>query len=106
MILNHKENIEYLVEQVKMNFAPQQIILFGSCARQEERETSDIDLIVVAESEKDFVERIADFYRILKPKVALDLLVYTPEEFNRLLNESAFVKNAVKEGVKLYEKST
>ena len=105
-MLGHKSNIEHLVEQIIMNFAPQQIILFGSCARQEERETSDIDLIVIADSEIDFVQRIAFFYRILKPKVALDLLVYTPEEFNRLKNESAFVKKAIKEGVKLYEQNT
>jgi len=38
MMLEHKKNIEYLVEQIRINFVPQQIILFGSCARQEERD--------------------------------------------------------------------
>ena len=39
------------------------IILFGSAAREELGLMSDIDLIVIIESNKDFLERLAYFYQ-------------------------------------------
>jgi len=105
-MLEHKERIKIITKKIVDEFDPQKIILFGSCARQEERAYSDIDLIVVLETDKPFVERITDFYRRLRPRFALDLLAYTPDEFDRLIEENSFIKYALKEGVILYAKGT
>jgi hypothetical protein len=36
---------------------------------------------------------------------AVDILAYTPDEFERMMNESSFLAEAVKEGEVLYERS-
>lgn len=76
------------------------ILLFGSLVRGGIGSESDIDLIVVKETGKKFLERLDEFYEDVS--VAMDLLVYTPEEFDHLKNRS-FIKKAMDEGVILYE---
>ena len=51
----------------------------------------------MVETDEPFVERLARFYRELDAGVALDLLVYTPEEFERM-RERPFVRRILEEG--------
>ncbi|WP_448383587.1 nucleotidyltransferase domain-containing protein [Desulfosoma sp.] len=85
-------------------FDPEKIILFGSRARGDHDGLSDVDLILVYSTEKRFLDRLEELYLAWDTPVALDLLAYTPEEFNRLLDENPFVQEAVKQGEVLYEK--
>jgi predicted nucleotidyltransferase len=62
----------------------QRAIVFGSAARGDVRGQSDLDLILIADSREPFSERCARFYGELEPAVGLDLLVYTPQEFEEL----------------------
>ena len=55
------------------------ILLFGSLARGDINRTSDIDMIIVKETEKRFLDRPDEIYSTLVPD--RDILVYTPEEF-------------------------
>ena len=50
-----------------------------------------------------FIRRTADLYQILKSNVDLDLLVYTPEEFNKM-KEGNFLRRALQNGQVIYEK--
>ena len=81
----------------------QKVIHFGSSARGEAGLDSDIDLIVVMASEESFLDRIAVLYRILKPRVAVDLLIYTPVEFAEMKENNIFLRNVLREGKTLYE---
>ena len=63
---------------------PERIILFGSLANGQIHEWSDLDLVVVAETELPFLERLEQIFLRLEPHVGLDVLVYTPEEVQRL----------------------
>jgi len=85
---------------------PEKIILFGSAARGEYDGFSDVDLIVVYRTPKRFLDRLGELYSALGYGIPIDvdMLAYTPEEFASLLEERAFVQDAVKEGVLLYEK--
>ncbi len=78
------------------------IVLFGSYAKGRADACTDLDILAVLESELPFVERTGDLYRLLAPRVALDLLVYTPEEW-LAMNDRPFIRNAVAEGRVLYE---
>ena len=61
---------------------------FGSQARGEADERSDIDVIVVAPTERELVERFRDYLpAILAARVGVDLFVYTPEEFATMRSE-------------------
>ena len=79
------------------------IMLFGSLARGDISTTSDIDMIIVKGTKKKFLDRLDEIYSTLIPNVALDILVYTPEEFEAMKSKNVFVMNAVKEGKMLYE---
>ena len=63
--------------------------IFGSHARGTAGDGSDIDVIVVAPSERPFVDRFRDYLpAIVEAGVGVDLLVYTPEEFARMQAEA------------------
>lgn len=78
------------------------VLLFGSLARGEVHGRSDIDLIVVQETDRRFLDRLDEMYALLRPEVACDILVYTPEEMARLESERRFVRRAVAEGQVLH----
>lgn len=63
--------------------------------------TSDVDLLMVWDTPLNFVERVAELYRLLQPRVAADLLAYTPEELERVRCRP-FVRRALAEGKVLY----
>ncbi len=87
---------------------PEKIYLFGSHASKSQDEQSDIDLIVIAPSNARPLERRMQLRRMLSEydrRIGLDLLVYTPDEFNMLMNEpSSFIASAIKQGVKIYDR--
>lgn len=58
--------------------------VFGSLAEGRATRDSDIDLLLVVQTDKPFLERWRDFADVLQGEYAIDLLVYTPEEFRRL----------------------
>jgi len=61
---------------------PQAVILFGSLARGEAGPDSDLDLMIVAESDKPRIERYGEVRRLFRGMgIGMDILVYTPEEF-------------------------
>ncbi len=78
------------------------VILFGSLLREEPGLTTDIDLFIVWETPLSFMDRTIEVYRRLQPLVATDLLVYTPEEVDRM-TETPFVRQILREGRVLYE---
>ena len=91
------------VTRICRRYRVNELSVFGSAARGELRRASDLDLIVVQRTERRFLDRLDEIYRLLTPKVACDILVYTPEEFTRLQQERRFVARAVREGRLLYE---
>lgn len=84
----------------------EKVILFGSLASNDIASTSDIDIVIIKKTKKRFLDRLEDIYVAIKPRVAVDILVYTPEEFEKLQEESSFVRQILREGKVLYEKGT
>jgi len=83
----------------------ERIVLFGSLATGDATSRSDIDLIVIENTEQRFLDRLDRIYRLVVPRRAVDILVYTPAEAARLAEESSFVRRALAEGKVLYEKN-
>ena len=74
--------------------------MFGSVARGEADEWSDLDLVVVAETERSFFDRFRDFSGLYAVWPRLDLLVYTPGEFERMVEEeNSFLLRVLEEGM-------
>lgn len=87
-----------------LRFAPEKIVLFGSHARGNADELSDIDLIVVYPTGKRFMERLKELYLAWNVPVSVDILAYTPEEFQSMIECSSFIRQAVEAGEVLYER--
>ena len=82
----------------------ERVILFGSHARGQAGEDSDLDILVVAESDQPRHKRSRELYRRVRTHhVALDILVLTPAEVARgMKTEVSFVSQAVNEGKTIY----
>jgi predicted nucleotidyltransferase len=83
----------------------ERIVLFGSAARGDVGSVSDLDLLVVRHDSRPHAERVDALYRRARPTVALDLLVYTPEELALAEQTSSFLRTALREGEVVYERS-
>lgn len=79
------------------------LILFGSRARGDNFITSDFDFVLVSDSFSGipFVRRAAPLYRLWHSSRDLEVLCYTPEEWNRLKDKRGILINAQDEGIHL-----
>lgn len=85
-------------------YQPLKVILFGSFARGDFHAGSDIDLLIVKETDLPFTERPAEVLRLCQYTLPLEPLVYTPGELERMCREeNAFILSILREGVVLYE---
>jgi predicted nucleotidyltransferase len=76
--------IAQVVERIRERFNPEKIILFGSHARGEPREDSDIDLLIVAKTRLPARERFPAVRQALADfPAAFDLILKTPQEYRR-----------------------
>ncbi|HUV86453.1 MAG TPA: nucleotidyltransferase domain-containing protein [bacterium] len=93
--------INFLVPRLVMSGATF-VVVHGAVARGEARADSKICLIVVAPSELPFKERQIYFEEKLKSRERVNMIVYTPAEFNRAKRESPLVQHAMREGRVVY----
>ncbi len=95
-----------IAEKVAFSYKPKKIILFGSVARGQANNQSDIDLLIIADSKETRpfrVKRIFEAVRGISRNFPLDPIVYSPEELDkRLLIGDPFVTKAVMQGTVLY----
>lgn len=105
--VNYQTALERTLGRVVADLAArpevEKVVLFGSYAAGRRDLFTDLDLLVVMSSDLDFVTRTAELYRDITPEVDLDLLVYTPEEFEAQRTRG-FVRQALETGEVLYEK--
>ena len=85
---------------------PQRILLFGSLVSGKIGPWSDIDLVIVQRTELRFLDRLKEMIDLLQPQVGMDLLVYTPEEFEQMKHEQLFFQEEIlAKGRILYEQA-
>jgi len=101
-----EDNIRHVAARMAMATDAERVILFGSYARGDATENSDVDLLVIAESNLPRFKRSRELYRLMKPHpFAMDILVYTPQEFERSKKSKvSFVSTVIREGKTLYER--
>lgn len=100
-----REELERWVKLLKKEYDPDKVILFGSFAQNKVRKWSDIDLIIIKNTEKSFLDRLKEVLVLLRPSVGVDILVYTPEEFKYLsANRSFFKREINSKGKTIYER--
>ncbi len=96
--------LDDIVRRVVEVAAPQRIILFGSAARGEMGPHSDVDLLVVTETD-DAHRLTAEIYgNLFGVGAPVDLIVASPEQVDRYRDTHALViKPALREGRVVYD---
>ena len=99
-----EQDIKQVATHMGKAINAERAILFGSYARGEATERSDVDIMFVAESDLPRFKRSRVLYKLLTPyPFAMDLVVYTPQEIEKGGKSSvSFVSNVLKEGKTLY----
>ncbi len=91
-----------LVAQIINKFAPVKIILFGSRAAGRPAPDSDIDLCIIMPA-ADKRTLIANLYYEIESDRPIDLLVYTPDEWERCVSDkTSFASKIAAEGIVLH----
>lgn len=107
LIINSSQ-IQDISKKIVDHINPEKVILFGSYAKGNPNDSSDVDLIVVRNTSlpkhKRAIEIRRLFYRQLIP---MDIKVYTPDEFdNELKSPFSFLFSAIKNSQVLYERQS
>ena len=101
-----EESARQIVSALKDKYAPEKIILFGSLASGEINETSDLDILVIKKTRKNFYDRLREVATLCDYKVGADIIVYTPQEFEAESRTNLFFKKEILEkGVVLYDRA-
>lgn len=108
-VLSNIEEIHSLVADTAEEKGAEMALIFGSLARGDASKRSDLDVIFVEDTSDGFIDRIGRYLSKLRDKKILktldiDVLVYTPNEFERMKTEkNRFLLRALKEGKIVYE---
>jgi predicted nucleotidyltransferase len=99
------KEIQNIVNQLVRLYKPEKIILFGSLAKDQIKQGTDIDLFIIkSDVPKLGVDRIRQLDALIKYRLATDFIVYKPQELEqRLKLGDPFVKTILKEGKVLYD---
>jgi predicted nucleotidyltransferase len=100
-----KKELKNIIDQIVKNYKPKRIILFGSRAKGSfSKVTSDFDLAIIKRTKDNFIERLKKIAKIVKTWEAVDILVYTPKEWQKGLKENHYFIEEIAKGKVLYEK--
>ena len=90
-----QDTLERIVTVLKTHYQPQEVIVFGSLASGDITEDSDLNLLIVKDTEKGFFDRIRDVVSICEYDYSADFLVYTPQELKDAAVVNTFVRNEI-----------
>lgn len=100
-----EQKLDWLIDDLS-KYSPEKIILFGSATTKNMDEYSDIDVVVIKDTEERFLERIKKTQIMLRDEIGkVDIFVYTPQEFEKMKEtENPFMSRVIETGKVIYEK--
>jgi predicted nucleotidyltransferase len=103
-----REVIQHMADMIAQHFHPDKVILFGSYARGQANENSDIDLMVLLEEAPPEGRRSAPMIRLLVEHFPfpVDVVVRTTSGFEQWRHVvGSLVREVAREGIVLYDKA-
>jgi predicted nucleotidyltransferase len=98
--------IDDVVRRIVADYRPDRIILFGSHAYGEPDEESDIDLLIIKETDEPPMQRWMQVKRLLRDRtrrVSIAPLIYTKREIEeRLRLRDFFIRDVLEKGIVVY----
>ena len=97
--------LDKIVDRIVTRFSPEKIIIFGSAADGTAGADSDVDVLVIMDTEQSYYRRAGPIRAAMRGiPVAVDAFVLTPGEYERLKDDgSSFAGEISRKGVVAYE---
>jgi uncharacterized protein len=99
--------INYIIDKIVSSIQPEKILLFGSYARGDSDQDSDLDLLVIKDSKQKNREIRREIDRLLTGRrFGIDIIVRKPEEVAENLKDRNpfYLHHIFKDGKVLYER--
>jgi predicted nucleotidyltransferase len=98
--------IKMQADRIVEKFAPEKIILFGSYARGNPTVESDVDLLVIVDTNKSTWKLSSEISLALDHTFPLDIIVKTHQQIKqRLENGDFFIEDILNHGKIIYERT-
>lgn len=103
-----QQALQRILRVIISDYQPEKIILFGSLSSGDVGEWSDIDLAIIKETNRPFLQRSEEVALLCMASVGVDYLVYTPDEFRQMIAEGHpfIVEDILHKGKVLYERKS
>lgn len=77
--------------------------IFGSVVLGNNDDFSDVDLLIIRDTDAPFFDRIREIMDLRKEFGAADFLIYTPSELESFLSEQGryFIREIIQKGIKI-----
>ena len=97
------KEIKQFINKIKETIKIEKIILFGSRARNDHLEESDIDLIIISSDFEGtpFPERMDKLILHWESPHDLEALCYTPTEYKKKQQQINIIQQATEEGIEI-----
>ena len=97
--------IDKIVDRIVSKFTPEKVIIFGSAAKGTAKAGSDVDILVIMDTELSYYRRSGPIRAAMRGiPVAADIIVLTPKEYEELKNdELSFASEISRTGVVAYK---
>jgi len=93
------------VKPVLRKYGIKKAILFGSFATGRQTPKSDVDLVLIQDTDKRYFDRfegiLRDLYEAIRGR-DIEVFIYTPEELDRISHRK-FIQSVLREGQVIYE---
>lgn len=108
--LRHKKELERELDRILgtlvSNYKPLKVIVFGSLANNRININSDIDLLIIKDTDKRYWKRIDEVIHLIHPREAIDIFVLTSQEIEENLRKNnLYLKEILERGEVLYERT-
>lgn len=101
------EELKSSLSPIFKKYNPTKVTLFGSFSNGTNSKRSDLDLLAICDTQLSFFERLEGILKEIQlavPVWGVDLLIYTPEEIEKIKHRT-FIRNILTSGIVIYEPS-
>ena len=99
------EQISRRARPIFRRYGIKKAILFGSFATGKQTHRSDVDLVLIQDTDKRYFERfegiLKELYKVIRGR-DIEIFIYTPEELSGISHRK-FIQNILREGQVIYE---
>jgi predicted nucleotidyltransferase len=99
------EAVQQVVDAIRERYQPEKIILFGSRISGQPVFGSDLDVLIIKETDKRWPDRIREVSGLIRPRpLPLDIIVKTPQEIDECVaNGDRFIGDILRRGRVVYD---